>query len=92
MQLRETLLSALKKINIDIELIDNTTDLRKNIGMDSQELIELFYVLSKEYGVCLPSDSIAKVNSFEDLIHLANQYAHFEKHGEQVGIRGQLCN
>ncbi|MCA2693158.1 MAG: acyl carrier protein [Microcystis sp. M015S2] len=67
------ILSILADMGIEIDLLEPDSVLGDNLGMDSQEIVELHCNIEDFFGIDLPMNSINKNHSLKDLNQLVQQ-------------------
>jgi len=72
--LREKLLKLMEQLAIDSSDIVDNTNLASELSMDSQEFVELFCLIEKEFKINLPGDLIAETKTFSDLVKTVEVY------------------
>lgn len=70
----EDILAVLEEMGIEITGLTASCLLRENIGMDSQEIVELHCNLEDRFGIELPSNTVARSLSIGQLTELVQQF------------------
>lgn len=71
---KEQILKVFDDLKIDRSLLEDKTLLSEELGMDSQEFIELLCALEKSFDIKLPDDFAARARSFESVQFLVEQH------------------
>jgi acyl carrier protein len=66
MKTMDHILVALQKINIDVENLNENQTFGRDIGMDSQEMVEFYFTLEKNLNVTLPEGFFNKNMSIKE--------------------------
>lgn len=69
----------LKKIiseiaGVRVSAIENSTDLRGDLGIDSFSAIEILVAIEQRYGIVLNKSQVFNVKTFKDVLNLAQKH------------------
>ena len=59
-----------KQLNIKPEVIKPESDVVKDLGADSLDVVELLISLEDNYGVSLPEDDVVNVKTVQDIVNM----------------------
>lgn len=57
-------------LNIDVETVVDTADLRRDLGADSLDIVELIMAAEEEFGVEIPDDDMNEAWTVADLVKI----------------------
>jgi len=69
----QSALSIFEIMDVETEKITANSRLGSNIGMDSQEIVELHTLLEQRYSICIPSNELSRDLSIQDLIDMVQK-------------------
>ena len=59
-----------KQLNLKPEQITPQSDVVKDLGADSLDVVELLISLEDEYGISIPEDDIVNVKTVQDIVDM----------------------
>ena len=59
-----------KHLNIKPEVIKPESDVVKDLGADSLDVVELLISLEDNYGVSIPEDDVVNVKTVQDIVNM----------------------
>ena len=59
-----------KQLNIKPEVIKPESDVVKDLGADSLDVVELLISLEDNYGVSIPEDDVVNVKTVQDIVDM----------------------
>ncbi len=59
-----------KQLNLSPDKITMESDVVKDLGADSLDVVELLISLEDDYGVSIPEDDIANVKTVKDIVEM----------------------
>ena len=59
-----------KQLNIKPEVIKPESDVVKDLGADSLDVVELIISLEDNYGVSIPEDDVVNVKTVQDIVNM----------------------
>ncbi len=59
-----------KQLNIKPEVVKPESDIVKDLGADSLDVVELLISLEDNYGVSIPEDDIVNVKTVQDIVSM----------------------
>ena len=59
-----------KQLNIKPEVIKPESDVVKDLGADSLDVVELLISLEDNYGVSIPEDDVVNVKTVQDIVNM----------------------
>ena len=59
-----------KQLNISVDQIKPESDVVKDLGADSLDVVELLISLEDNYGVSIPEDDIVNVKTVQDIVEM----------------------
>ena len=67
------ILDAVKEIlshqlRIDMDTIDESTDIVDDLGADSLDVVEMIMTIEQEYGVSIPDEAITTLRTVGDVV------------------------
>lgn len=62
-----------EQLGIDAETITPNSEVVKDLGADSLDVVELMMALEDEYGVTLPEGEVENVKTVQDIVDMVNK-------------------
>ncbi len=62
-----------EQLNIEIEKIADTSEIVKDLGADSLDVVEILMSLEEEYGVSVPDEDMVNIKSVKDISDLIDK-------------------
>lgn len=62
-----------QQLNIDVAKITPESDVVKDLGADSLDVVELMMALEDEYGVALPEGDVENVKTVQDIVNMVSK-------------------
>ena len=59
-----------KQLNLNPEQITPQSDVVKDLGADSLDVVELLISLEDDYGISIPEDDIVNVKTVQDIVDM----------------------
>ncbi len=59
-----------KQLNLSIDKIKPESDVVKDLGADSLDVVELLISLEDDYGISIPEDDIVNVKTVQDIVDM----------------------
>lgn len=59
-----------KQLNLKPETISLDSDIVKDLGADSLDVVELLISLEDDYGISIPEDDIVNVKTVKDIVDM----------------------
>ena len=59
-----------KQLNLSADQIKPESDVVKDLGADSLDVVELFISLEDDYGISIPEDDIVNVKTVQDIVDM----------------------
>lgn len=59
-----------KQLNLSVDQIKPESDVVKDLGADSLDVVELLISLEDNYGVSIPEDDIVNVKTVQDIVEM----------------------
>ncbi len=59
-----------KQLNVKPEVIKPESDVVKDLGADSLDVVELLISLEDNYGVSIPEDDVVNVKTVQDIVNM----------------------
>lgn len=59
-----------KQLNLPAEKISAESDIIKDLGADSLDVVELLISLEDDYGISIPEDDIVNVKTVQDIVDM----------------------
>ena len=59
-----------KQLNLPAEKITLESDVVKDLGADSLDVVELLISLEDDYGISIPEDDIVNVKTVKDIVEM----------------------
>lgn len=59
-----------KQLNLPAEKITTESDIIKDLGADSLDVVELLISLEDDYGISIPEEDIAGVKTVRDIVDM----------------------
>ena len=59
-----------KQLNLPAEKISLESDIIKDLGSDSLDVVELLISLEDDYGISIPEDDIVNVKTVQDIVDM----------------------
>lgn len=56
-----------KQLRVDIDSIDNDTDIIDDLGADSLDVVEMLMTIEEEYGIVVPDEVITSFKTVGDV-------------------------
>lgn len=63
-----------KQLNLKPEAITLESDVVKDLGADSLDVVELLISLEDDYGISIPEDDIVNVKTVKDIVDMIENY------------------
>ena len=63
-----------KQLNLPAEKITLESDIIKDLGADSLDVVELLISLEDDYGISIPEDDIAGVKTVKDIVDMIEKF------------------
>ena len=64
------------KYGLDVNIIEDSSDIREDLGFDSLDIIELVMAIEKEFDISISDDVYDKVRTFGDLVNVVKELKH----------------
>ena len=61
---------AVNQIGIDEDKVKPESDIIKDLGADSLDVVELLISLEDDYGISIPEDDIVNVKTVQDIVDM----------------------
>lgn len=58
------------QLNIDVAAIKPESEVVKDLGADSLDVVELMMALEDEYGITLPENEVESVKTVQDIVDM----------------------
>lgn len=55
------------QLRIDVQSIDDNTDVMEDLGADSLDIVEILMVIEEQFGVSIPDEDIVSLRCLSDL-------------------------
>ncbi|MGN1078437.1 MAG: acyl carrier protein [Candidatus Gallimonas sp.] len=62
-----------EQLNIDVAEIKPESEVVKDLGADSLDVVELMMALEDEYGVTLPEGEVENVKTVQDIVDMVSK-------------------
>lgn len=62
-----------KQLNLPESKITPESDIVKDLGADSLDVVELLIALEDDYGISIPEDDIVNVKTVQDIVNMIDQ-------------------
>ncbi len=62
-----------EQLNIDVAEIKPESEVVKDLGADSLDVVELMMALEDEYGVTLPEGEVENVKTVQDIVEMVSK-------------------
>ena len=62
-----------EQLGIEVETITPQSEVVKDLGADSLDVVELMMALEDEYGVTLPEGEVENVKTVQDIVDMVNK-------------------
>lgn len=62
-----------KQLNLPESKIKPESDIVKDLGADSLDVVELLIALEDDYGISIPEDDIVNVKTVQDIVNMIDQ-------------------
>ena len=62
-----------EQLGIEVEKITPESEVVKDLGADSLDVVELMMTLEDEYGVTLPEGEVENVKTVQDIVELVSK-------------------
>ena len=59
-----------KQLNLSLDKITMESDVVKDLGADSLDVVELLISLEDDYGISIPEDDIVNVKTVKDIVEM----------------------
>ena len=59
-----------KQLNLSVDKIKPESDVVKDLGADSLDVVELLISLEDDYGISIPEDDIVNVKTVQDIVDM----------------------
>ena len=63
-----------KQLNLPAEKITLESDIIKDLGADSLDVVELLISLEDDYGISIPEEDIAGVKTVKDIVDMIEKF------------------
>ena len=63
-----------KQLNLPVEKISLESDIIKDHGADSLDVVELLISLEDDYGISIPEEDIAGVKTVKDIVDMIEKF------------------
>ncbi len=63
-----------KQLNLPVEKISLESDIIKDLGADSLDVVELLISLEDDYGISIPEEDIAGVKTVKDIVDMIEKF------------------
>ena len=63
-----------KQLNLKPEQITPQSDVVKDLGADSLDVVELLISLEDDYGISIPEDDIVNVKTVQDIVDMIEKH------------------
>ena len=63
-----------KQLNLPAEKITLESDIIKDLGADSLDVVELLISLEDDYGISIPEEDIAGVKTVKDIVAMIEKF------------------
>ena len=63
-----------KQLNLPVEKISLESDIIKDLGADSLDVVELLISLEDNYGISIPEEDIAGVKTVKDIVDMIEKF------------------
>ena len=63
-----------KQLNLSAEQIKPESDVVKDLGADSLDVVELLISLEDDYGISIPEDDIVNVKTVQDIVDMIEKF------------------
>lgn len=63
-----------KQLNLKPEQITLQSDVVKDLGADSLDVVELLISLEDDYGISIPEDDIVNVKTVQDIVDMIEKF------------------
>ncbi|MBR1872396.1 MAG: acyl carrier protein [Bacteroidales bacterium] len=57
-----------KQLRLDPSVIEPSSKIKKDLGADSLDILQLLMKIEDEYGIVIPDESLAKFNTVADVV------------------------
>lgn len=62
-----------KQLNLPESKITPESDIVKDLGADSLDVVELLIALEDDYGISIPEDDIVNIKTVQDIVNMIDQ-------------------
>ena len=62
-----------KQLNLSADQIKPESDVVKDLGADSLDVVELLISLEDDYGISIPEDDIVNVKTVQDIVDMVEK-------------------
>ena len=62
-----------EQLGIEVETITPQSEVVKDLGADSLDVVEVMMALEDEYGVTLPEGEVENVKTVQDIVDMVNK-------------------
>lgn len=80
-----------KQLNLKPEAITLESDVVKDLGADSLDVVELLISLEDDYGISIPEDDIVNVKTVKDIVDMIENYNKVKRKEEGRVFKRALC-
>ncbi len=63
-----------KQLNLQEDKIKLESDIVKDLGADSLDVVELLISLEDDYGISIPEEDIANVKTVKDIVEMIEKF------------------
>lgn len=63
-----------KQLNLSADQIKPESDVVKDLGADSLDVVELLISLEDDYGISIPEDDIVNVKTVQDIVDMIEKF------------------
>ena len=63
-----------KQLNLPADKIEADSDIIKDLGADSLDVVELLISLEDDYGISIPEEDIAGVKTVKDIVDMIEKF------------------
>ena len=63
-----------KQLNLPADKIEADSDIIKDLGADSLDVVELLISLEDDYGISIPEEDIVNVKTVQDIVDMIEKF------------------
>ena len=63
-----------KQLNLPADKIEADSDIIKDLGADSLDVVELLISLEDDYGISIPEEDIVNVRTVQDIVDMIEKF------------------